>query len=340
MSDVIPNTAPMGGTELILAHLKTALPELTDQVQIICSRPEQVEHDPMKPKVLWLQDLPQDPASACLRDASYRSKFNRIIFVSHWQQQMYNAVLGIPFQDGVVIKNAVPFMPSEPKKLYVPCGADEQQCDASCKATHAKEKIRFIYTSTPHRGLAVLAAVADGLTDRRQDWQLDVYSSLNIYGRHQDDKYFEPLYEALKANPCVNYHGSQPNAVVRQAVQDAHCFVYPSIYMETSCMAVQEAMMSGCLAITTNFGALPETCGEFAWMFPFTENAENLCQNTFAMMNRAIELFHSAEVQHVLSIQRWYFQQFYSLEGRLEMWKHLLGDVIAEGPKREMLVIE
>jgi UDP-glucose:(glucosyl)LPS alpha-1,2-glucosyltransferase len=191
MSDVTPNSAPMGGTELILGHLKTALPELTDQVQIMCSRPEQYEFDPLKPKILWLQDLPQDPASACLKDATYRSQFNKIVFVSHWQQQMYNAYLGIPYHEGVVIKNAVPFIPTTPKKLYVPCGNDEQQCDAACKATHQKEKLRFVYTSTPHRGLVILAAAAEALAAQRQDWQLDVYSSLNIYGLHEADKQFD-----------------------------------------------------------------------------------------------------------------------------------------------------
>jgi UDP-glucose:(glucosyl)LPS alpha-1,2-glucosyltransferase len=340
MSDVTPNSAPMGGTELILGHLKTALPELTDQVQIMCSRPEQYEFDPLKPKILWLQDLPQDPASACLKDATYRSQFNKIVFVSHWQQQMYNAYLGIPYHEGVVIKNAVPFIPTTPKKLYVPCGNDEQQCDAACKATHQKEKLRFVYTSTPHRGLVILAAAAEALAAQRQDWQLDVYSSLNIYGLHEADKQFTELYEHLKTNPCINYHGSQPNAIVRQALQDAHVFVYPSIYMETSCMAVQEAMMSGCLAITTNFGALPETVGEWGWMFQFTENGEDLCQRTYATMNQAIERYHSPEVQDVLKLQRWYYQTFYAFESRVETWKHLLQNAIAEGPKRQMLIIE
>jgi UDP-glucose:(glucosyl)LPS alpha-1,2-glucosyltransferase len=270
-----------------------------------------------------LQDLPQDPASACLRDASYRSQFNKIVFVSHWQQQMYNAYLGIPYHEGVVIKNAVPLIQSDDKP-----------------AVDENNKFKFIYTSTPHRGLVILAAAADALAKLRQDWTLDVYSSLNIYGLHEADKQFEGLYTSLKENPCVNYIGSRPNPEVREALKSAHCFVYPSIYMETSCMAIQEAMMTGALAITTNFGALPETCGEFAWMFQFTENGEELCQRTLASMARAIELWHTPTVQNVLKIQKWYFQTFYSFETRLESWKHLLSHVIAEGTKQQMLIIE
>src|SRR5260221_1469765 len=98
---------PLGGTELILANLKAALPDLTDQVQIIMSRPEAA---PLadKPRILWLQDLPHEAASAPLKDAAYRSRFNRLVFCSHWQEQQYNGYLGIPFCEGVVIRNAVP----------------------------------------------------------------------------------------------------------------------------------------------------------------------------------------------------------------------------------------
>jgi UDP-glucose:(glucosyl)LPS alpha-1,2-glucosyltransferase len=322
MADAVKQSAPMGGSELILNHLKTALPELTDKVQIIVSRPQQVELDSTKPKILWLQDLPQDPNSACLADPGYRRQFNRIVCVSHWQEQQYNATLRIPYSELSVIKNAVPRFPSV---IHKPEG-----------------NLRFIYTSTPHRGLAILGAVADALVKERQDWQLDVYSSLNIYGWHDADKQFEPLYDTLRANPCVNYHGSQPNAVVRQAVQDAHVFVYPSIYMETSCMAIQEAMMAGCLAITTNLGALPETCAEWAWMIPVDESPEVIAQRTLDSMKTALDVYRNTnfEVSHTLAEQVRYFQKFWSFESRVPLWKAMLEAVIAEGPKTEMVVFE
>jgi UDP-glucose:(glucosyl)LPS alpha-1,2-glucosyltransferase len=311
----------MGGTELILGHLKTALPELTEQVQIICSRPEQYKLDDTKPKVLWLQDLPMDPASACLRDAGYRKQFNRIVFVSHWQQQMYQAYLGIPFSEGIVLKNAVPRLSAEFPK------------------PKTDGKLRFIYTSTPHRGLGVLAASVNRLVKERQDWQLDVFSSFSIYGVPELNKQFEPLYDALRANPCVVYHGSQPNAVVREAVKEAHVFVYPAIYMETSCMAIQEAMMAGCLAITTNYGALIETCGEWAWMMGYSENPETIAHQTWYQMTRALERYDDPFVQDVLQTQSVYYQQFYSFEARVPAWRSVLEQCVAEGPKVETFIV-
>lgn len=311
-----------GGTELILANLKQALPELTDKVQIIMSRPESVKLED-KPRILWLQDLPQDPASAPLQDRSYRTRFSKIVFASHWQQQMYAAYLGIPYGEGVVIKNGVPrLQPVFPKPLT------------------EDGKLRFIYTSTPHRGLAILSAAAEELAKHRQDWQLDVYSSVKIYGWGDEaDRQFEPLYDQLRNNPCVVYHGSVPNAEVREAVLGAHVFVYPSIYAETSCMAIQEAMMAGCLAITSNFGALIETCGEWAWMMQYTEDPNLMVSQTLHAMNRACDIYSDKGMQDILRVQSQYYQQYYSFEARLPAWKGLLEAVIAEGKPVEKLVI-
>lgn len=313
---------PMGGSELILANLTKAFPDLTDKVQVIVSRPQLVTLDQNKPKILWLQDLPTDPNSACLADSGYRSQFNRIVCVSHWQEQQYNAVLRIPYDEMIVIKNAVPLLSPRFPKL-------EQG-----------GKLKFIYTSTPHRGLILLAAAAEALANERQDWELHIYSSLKIYGWDDADKQFDGLYDQLKKNPCVVYHGSRPNAEVRQAVLDAHVFVYPSTYMETSCMAIQEAMMAGCLAITTNLGALPETCAEFAWMFPVNENAEKLAERTHMNMVKALDNYNDMALQEILEMQTRYYQKFWSFESRLPLWKTVLEAVVKEGPKSEMLVIE
>lgn len=318
MEKLIDNP-PLGGTELILKNLQMALPELTSQVQILMSRPQQYTHE-NKPRILWLQDLPQDPASAILKDPSYRTKFNRIVFCSNWQQQMYNLFLGIPYKQGTVIKNAVPFIqPNLPKRRG--------------------EKLQFIYTSTPHRGLAVLAGAAELLAQKRQDWELHVYSSLHIYGLHDQDQQFEPLYKVLRDNPCVHYHGSVSNLDVRRAALDAHVFVYPATYLETSCMAIQEALMSGCLAITTGYGALIETCGEWAWTLPFVEDGEKLVQYTYAAMNHALDVYDTPEVQDALPAQVAYYQNFYSFEHRIPQWEALLKDVIAEGAPTEKLII-
>ena len=183
--------AAMGGTELMIARVRRAYPRLTEQVQLVGSRPRDVAHDPTKPKIVWLQDLIDDPSLKCLVDPTYRSVFNAIVCVSAWQQDQF-ARAGIPYSQTTVIKNSCePLVPTWPK----PVPEDG--------------KLRLIYHSTPHRGLAVLSAAAAELANVRQDWHLDVYSSTKIYGwPDAQDAQFEPLYQQLRDNPCVTYHGT------------------------------------------------------------------------------------------------------------------------------------
>ena len=98
--------------------------------------------------------------------------------------------------------------------------------------------------------------------------------------------------------------------------------------------------MSGCLGITTNYGALPETCAEWAWMFPVDESADVICARTHLNMQRALNHYWDDEVQAILQLQTLYYQRFWSFESRVIQWEALLNYVIAEGPRRQMLVIE
>ena len=287
-------------------------------MQIICSRPEQVVLDAARPRLLWLHDHPHDPASDPLKDRAYRAQFNALVFVSHWQQAQYHRVLGIPYSEGIVIRNGVPRLtPVLPKP-------------------DAEGRLAFIYTSTPDRGLALLVAAAEALARERQDWVLHVYSSLRLYGWHEADRRFEPLDDALRANSCVRYHGVRPNAEVRDAVRRAPVWVYPSVSAETSCLAAQEALMAGCLGITSSLGALPETCGAWPWMFGFDESPEVMCLQTLQHMQRALNRYRHPETQAQLVAQSEYFQRFWSFESRVPEWNALLTRLALEKPRRRL----
>ncbi len=56
-------------------------------------------------------------------------------------------------------------------------------------------------------------------------------------------------------------------------------FAYPCIWEETSCISALEAMASGLYCVTTNYGALYETCGEFPIYVNYTDNYEKLAEN-------------------------------------------------------------
>ena len=239
----------MGGTELLANRLVDNVnKKYLRDVEIHISRA--TKKDDTKKQLLWVHDLAEDPAVEHLKDRGWE-QYEMIVFVSHWQQQMYNKYLGVPFSKGVVIRNAIE--PIEPKKV------DDG-------------KIKMIYTSTPHRGLNILYPAFDALCSEFDNIELDVYSSFKLYGWEERDEPFKNLFDALEKHPKINYHGSKSNDEVRDAVAKADMFVYPSTWQETSCLCLIEAMSAGCLSLHSSLGALPETSMSGTYMYQYSED--------------------------------------------------------------------
>jgi glycosyltransferase involved in cell wall biosynthesis len=276
--------------------------ELKEPFNIICSRVRDV--DSSKRNLLWLHDTWDDPESQHLKEKSSLDRFEKLIFVSNYQQETYNMALGVPYEKGIVLQNAI--VPIE---------------------DHVKPQgtINLIYHTTPHRGLELLAPVADFLTDRGIDYHLDVYSSFAIYGwEHRDDPYL-PLFDKLRANPNVTYHGFQPNAVIREALKKAHIYAYPSIWPETSGISVIEAMSAGCEVVCPNLAALPETTANFATMYGWSEEV-NVHVNRFAgILMMAIKNYREENNQNKLNFQKMYTNNFYAWDYRIQQWMGFLG---------------
>ena len=153
------------------------------------------------------------------------------------------------------------------------------------------DKIRLIYHTTPHRGLHILAYVFDELTKNPQfkdRLHLDVFSSFGVYGWKERDVGYQPLFDKLKANPSVTYHGAQPNSVVRDYLSRAHYFPYPCIWKETSCIALIEAIEHKVLAVHPNFAALPETAGQNTFMYDYTENQADHSNKFYNVMSAVL----------------------------------------------------
>jgi UDP-glucose:(glucosyl)LPS alpha-1,2-glucosyltransferase len=292
----------MGGTELMKYGLYDRLPEdVRDSVQIICSRVREV--DETKPSILWLHDLPADPESAHLKDTKSRNRFQKLVFVSHWQQQQYNQQLGIPYSEGVVLKNAI-----KPFEAH----------------TKPDDVINIIYHTTPHRGLDIAVAAFEEIYKIRQDVHFHVYSNFDIYGWSDRNRPFESLYERCRQHPGITYHGTVSNDEVREALKKTHIFAYPSVWQETSCIAAIEALAAGCLVVAPNYAALPETCSNFAFMYGYNENRMDHANLFVNVLYQAIMSYRKESTQKMLNMQTNYFNTFYNWDLRVQEWTSLI----------------
>jgi len=306
------NENARGGTELMMEGLhKHVDANLLSKFQIIPSRVRNIEDD--KPTIYWVHDLPWDPEVQHLSDGGH-SKFDKIVYVSDWQKELYQLIHNIPPSKGIVVKNAIePFNPTmDPKP-------------------DPNERINIIYHTTPHRGLELVLPIYEALYEEYGDrLHLDVYSSFSIYGWEQRDEPYKPLFENLKKHPGVTYHGAKTNEEVREALEKAHIFLYPSIWQETSCIAAIEALAAGCVVVCPNLAALPETCANWAFMYNFNEDQQAHANTAYGAIKNAIEVLGTEEMTTNLYNQKAYFELYYNWYLRGKQWTSLLKGMLGE----------
>lgn len=306
-----------GGTELTKRGLaKNIDPALLDNFQIICSRVRDLDAD--KIRVYWIHDLPEDPECAKIRDASYRDQFHQIVFTSEWQYQRFQAVLGIPYDNEkfIVLESGV--APIE-------------------EHTKPTDKINLIYSSTPQRGLALLLPVVDQLSKTYDNIHLHIFSSFKMYGWAEHDAQFEQLYKFAREHTHMTYHefsGENSNEEVRMALKQSHIFAYPSIWQETFCRSVVEAMSAKCLCVHPNFAALPFTTGGLNIMYQGNSDHNKHINTFIRYLDTAIRMVKEENdvMQPRLNFNKAYIDTLYSMESISKKWNLNLNQLLQKYP--------
>ena len=299
------NLIARGGTELMADRINSIDPELLENVQIIHSRVRELEEG--KKKILVLHDLPLDPESQHLKDGGWE-KFDILVFVSHWQQQMYHAYLGVPYSAGVVLKNAIE-----------PIEAHEKPDD----------KVRLLYYSTPHRGLDILSFAFEELYKEFGDQiELNVFSSFDLYGWGERDQNHAELFEDLKEMDGVNYNKSVSNERIREEIKRSHIFAYPSTWQETSCLCLIEAMSGGLVCTHSSLAALPETSMGLTTMYGYTEDKNSHLNIFYGLLQNQIRAMLDEKARSIVQNSarnvKLISDMAYDMKIRKQQWENLL----------------
>lgn len=291
-----------GGTELMQKRLYEDLPrDLLKKFQIIFSRVD-APLDNKKIRIYYCHDLPNDPASAHLAKDGWK-KFHKLVFVSNSQMQQYVGAFNIPWSRCSVMQNAI--IPIE-------------------KHEKSKDIVKLGYWSTPQRGLGLLVPVFEKLAEKYSNVELDVYSSFEIYGWPEKDKEFEPLFKRCLDHPKINYKKAIPNDQLREKLKDIHILAYPSIWTETSCLVLMEAMSAQLLCVHPNLGSLYETAGNWTFMYQYHEDYNAHASVLYNMLDYLIPAINKVEIQNVIHNQKTYADTFYNWNNRSKQWLTLL----------------
>lgn len=306
------NLNAASGTELMMRALESRLdPSLAEHFSI--GRAIMLFKDHPSTRIYWTHNL---PGQMNIREVSEqhalrienRWKYNdNIVFVSEWQKQQYINHYKFSDEDQKrlkVLRNAIVPIP-----------------------THQKpdDKIRLIYTSVPERGLQLLYDVFEKIAPK-YNIELEIFSSYKIYGIPNTDMVHRQLLDKVKSHPDIVYHGTATNDEVRKALQRAHIFAYPSTFLETSCMALIEAMSANCICVHSDIAAMPETSNGHTMMYSFTKNRAEHADAFQRQLELAIYKHRSG--YQVDPKQKQYIDENYSWDMRIREWESYLKELL------------
>jgi predicted O-linked N-acetylglucosamine transferase (SPINDLY family) len=219
--------------------------------------------------ILWIHN---EPGFVFLEDFKNEQEINAcdaFVFVSDWQREQFHRRFGIDSNRSCVLRNAI-----------APCFANIFADNISILSHKSRPPI-LAYTSTPFRGLDILLKVFPEIRQAVPGTRLKVFSSMKVHqiDDNENQLFFGQLYRQCQETEGVEYVGSVPQPELVRQLRSVAVLAYPNTYLETSSIAVMEAMASGCRIVTSELAALPETTAGFARLVSMS-GVENLASVT------------------------------------------------------------
>ena len=295
------NNECLGGSENQLRLLLKYLPdESFKDINLILNNTNNDLIEKDKINILWMQHFVNQEEVKNLESKDYVNKLDHIVFNSNWNFEKFQYQFKIPESKSVVIKNAI------------------ENIAPSKKPT---DKINLIYHTTPWRGLVHLLKIFKNLN--LQNVELNICSSTIIYGKKFDSilgKQYENIFRECKNTKNVNYLGFVENNKIINLLKSMHIYAFPSVWPETSCISAIEAMAAGCEIVSSNLGALYETCAPFGTFVTFDRNFENFEKKYQKVLEKSIKNFWSEENQKKIKLQQEVINLTYSWSTRSKEW--------------------
>lgn len=133
---------------------------------------------------------------------------------------------------------------------------------------HSERKAKFVYSSSPDRGLSVLLDLWPEIRRLRDDAELHVYygfdtwekmATRNKVAQAQISWFKERLTGPKAEESRIFYHGRVGQVELATAQAETLVWAYPSDFKESFCITALEAQAAGAVPVTTRLAALAET---------------------------------------------------------------------------------
>lgn len=191
-------------------------------------------------RLLWMHDLDAGPQAG-----AQMARFDRVLGVSAWHRDHLASQYDLTNVD------------------FVPNGIDLSRFDPEAKKVYG----RCVFASSPDRGLERLLKLWPAIKGNEPAPELHVgYGFQNIDKRiaagdtaYADFK--DRLLRLMADTPGVVFRDRLGQTELAQLYSESWAWLYPTSFLEVSCISAMEAMAGGCVPVTSSAGALKETVG-------------------------------------------------------------------------------
>ena len=269
---------------------------------------------------LWTGHAANQPHHNGLADLENKKAWNGFIFMGQWQLETIAEKYELDIERCVNLGMGI-------------APAFERVFTSEDKIVDAmSEHPTLVYTSTPFRGLDILVKTFPAIRQRVPNAKLRVFSSMKIYQMDDVDDKFSNLYETCRNTPGIEYVGPVPQPQLARELKEATLLAYSNSFAETACVAMMEAMASGCMIVSSDLGALPETTAGYAKLLKESPGSPEYEAAFIDTVVQSIEDVTGGEregVEKHLQEQVAYCRETYRWEAKVGKWVQWLEKMAA-----------
>jgi len=190
---------------------------------------------------------------------------------------------------------------------------------------------RLAYASTPFRGLDRLMLGWPQVYVTHPTAELQIFSDMKLYEMENPEPLARLLQQA-RQTPGVTHVGAAAQPELAEALRAALILAYPNTFAETACIAVMEALAAGCIVVTSDLGALPETLDGHGYLIPWQADAHAHAADYAAQLSRIMTELksqcQSGELEQRLSTQVQWANEVYTWATRAQEWEDWVNNFI------------
>ena len=193
------------------------------------------------------------------------------IFVSGWIQNRYECKFDIPKYKSLLLKNSI---------------GDVFECLLKTP-NYEKQLNSMIYCSAPDRGLEYFLTIFPKVQEKFPQSKLTIRSGMSLYNKNNTEI---PWKNEFKTIPNVDLTAPVSQYELSTLLMNHDILTYPSNTAESSCIVILQAMACGCIIVTSDLGALPETTPSYNYIVHYDKNSTEFKKNYTTTLEKVLSL--------------------------------------------------